>query len=83
MPNTMSDAVISVVITGRRMQSSESVIGQAPALRWRAARPAFRRTAATGRRSTTLSPPASPSAITDMPSKVRSTLTGWTWRRRP
>ena len=27
MPNAMIDAVISVVMTGRRMQSSESVIG--------------------------------------------------------
>ena len=32
-PNAMIDAVISVVMTGRRMQSSESVIDQAPALR--------------------------------------------------
>src|SRR5712672_3790855 len=31
-PKAMIDAVISVVITGRRMQSSESVIAQAPAL---------------------------------------------------
>src|SRR5213080_2411054 len=29
-PNAMIDAVMSVVITGRRMQSSESVIAQAP-----------------------------------------------------
>src|SRR5439155_19738996 len=34
-PNAMIDAVISVVITGRRMQSSESVIAQAPVLRAR------------------------------------------------
>src|SRR3954468_10375628 len=34
-PKAIIDAVISVVITGRRMQSSESVIGQAPALRAR------------------------------------------------
>src|SRR6267154_3858125 len=34
-PKAMIDAVISVVITGRRMQSSERVIAQAPALRAR------------------------------------------------
>src|SRR6195256_6764145 len=34
-PNAMIDAVISVVMTGRRMQSSERVIAQAPALRAR------------------------------------------------
>src|SRR5207244_9776110 len=32
-PKAIIDAVISVVITGRRMQSSESVIAQAPVLR--------------------------------------------------
>ena len=32
MPNAMIDAVISVVMTGRRMQSSESVIGSGPGL---------------------------------------------------
>src|SRR4030081_3782547 len=31
-PKAMIDAVISVVMTGRRIQSSESVIGYAPAL---------------------------------------------------
>src|SRR6478735_5581443 len=31
-PNAMIEAVIRVVMTGRRIQSSESVIGQAPAL---------------------------------------------------
>ena len=31
MPNAMIDAVISVVMTGRRMQSSDRVIGYAPA----------------------------------------------------
>src|SRR6202790_5875414 len=30
-PNAMIDAVISVVMTGRRIQSSESVIGYPPA----------------------------------------------------
>src|SRR3954447_2915830 len=34
-PNAMIDAVMSVVITGRRIQSSERVIAQAPALRAR------------------------------------------------
>ena len=34
-PNAMIDAVTSVVMTGRRMQSSERVIAQAPALRAR------------------------------------------------
>src|SRR6476620_11569405 len=31
-PNAMIEAVSSVVMTGRRIQSSDSVIGQAPAL---------------------------------------------------
>ena len=31
IPNAMIDAVISVVMTGRRIQSSDSVIGYAPA----------------------------------------------------
>src|SRR4051795_8269570 len=34
-PNAMIDAVISVVITGRRMQSSDRFMTQAPALRAR------------------------------------------------
>src|SRR5262249_56922025 len=34
-PKTISDAVISVVITGRRMQASEICMAQAPALRSR------------------------------------------------
>src|SRR6266403_5983473 len=34
-PNAMIDAVMSVVITGLRIQSSESVIAQAPVLRAR------------------------------------------------
>ena len=77
-PNAMIDAVNSVVITGRRMQSSERVIGQAPALGARGA---------TGVPSdnsncpsmTTSSPPVSPDATTDIPWKVRLTSTGWTW----
>src|ERR1022692_4531612 len=36
-PNTISDAVISVVITGRRMQASEICMGQTPLLRSRGA----------------------------------------------
>src|SRR3981081_2742561 len=38
-PNAIIDAVISVVITGRRMHSSDSVIAQAPALPARASIP--------------------------------------------
>ena len=34
-PNAMIDAVISVVMTGRRIQSSDSVMVYAPALRGR------------------------------------------------
>ena len=78
MPNAMIDAVISVVMTGRRMQSSDSVIGSGSRPCARAARPAFRPTAATGRRSPRSRRRTSPSAITEMPWKVRSTLTGWT-----
>src|SRR6476659_10809495 len=36
LPNAMIDAVMSVVMTGRRMQTSESVIGYAPAFLARA-----------------------------------------------
>src|SRR6266550_1063778 len=76
-PNAMIDAVISVVITGRRMQSSESVIAQAPVLR---ARGSTRDPSDSSNcpSTTTFSSPDSPSAITDVPWKVRSTFTGWT-----
>ena len=75
MPNAMIDAVISVVMTGRRMQSSDSVIGYAPAFLVRASTrdPSDSSNCPS---TTTLSSPASPSAITDMPCEVRSTLTG-------
>jgi hypothetical protein len=74
-PKAMIEAVSSVVITGRRIQSSESVIAQAPALGARGA---------TGVPSDnnncpsvmTSSPPASPVATTDIPWKVRLTVTG-------
>src|SRR5258707_7166824 len=74
-PNAMIDAVISVVITGLRMQSSESVIGYAPALRARGSTrdPSDNNNCPS---TTTLSPPDNPSDITDVPWKVRSTLTG-------
>src|SRR5712675_731589 len=76
-PNAMIDAVMSVVMTGRRMQSSESVIAYAPALRGRGS------TRVPSNSSncpsiTTLSSPDSPSEITETPWEVRSTLTGWT-----
>ena len=81
-PKAMIDAVISVVITGRRIQSSESVIAYAPALRRRGSTrdPSDSSNCPS---TTTFSSPDSPSEITDVPWKVRSTLTGWTWRRRP
>jgi len=76
-PNAIIDAVISVVITGRRMQSSESVIDQAPALRVRGST----RVPSDSNNwpsTTTLSSPDSPSEITDKPWSVRSTLIGCT-----
>ena len=76
-PNAMIDAVISVVITGLRIHSSESVIAYAPALRVRAS---TREPSDSNNwpSTTTLSSPDSPSDITDAPWKVRSTLTGCT-----
>src|SRR6202165_313068 len=76
-PNAMIDAVSNVVMTGRRIHSSERVIAQAPALGARGA---------TGVPSdnsnwpstTTSSPPASPAAMTEIPWNVRLTFTGWT-----
>src|SRR4051794_11244655 len=66
MPKAMIDAVISVVITGRRMQSSERVIAYAPALGVRASTrdPSDSNNWPS---TTTLSPPDSPSEITEMP----------------
>ena len=78
MPKAMIDAVISVVITGRRIQSFGKRHRSGPGLAGRAARPASRPTAATARRRTTVSPPVSPSRSPTCPAKVRSTLTGWT-----
>src|SRR6267154_5398949 len=68
-PKAMIDAVISVVITGRRMQSSESVIGYAPALGARGSTrdPSDNSSCPS---TTTLSPPLSPSDITDVPWEV-------------
>src|SRR5262245_24620406 len=73
-PKAMIVAVISVVITGRRIQSSESVIAYAPAFLVRDS------TRVPSDRSnwpsvTTLSPPDRPSEITDSPWTVRSTFT--------
>ena len=75
MPNAMIEAVMSVVMTGRRMHSSDSVIGQAPALGPRGA------TSVPSDNSScpsvmTSSPPDSPVAMTDKPWKVRATVTG-------
>src|SRR5215212_4151974 len=74
-PKAMIDAVSSVVITGRRIQSSDSVIDQAPALGARGA------TGVPSDNSNcpsvmTSSPPASPVATTDIPWNVRLTFTG-------
>ncbi len=74
-PNAMIDAVTSVVMTGRRMHSSDSVIDQAPALGARGW------TGVPSDNSNwpsmmTSSPPDSPVAMTDMPWKVRATVTG-------
>ena len=76
-PNAMIDAVISVVMTGRRIHSSESVIVYAPALRVRDSTrdPSDSNNCPS---TTTLSSPDRPSEITDEPWKVRSTLTGCT-----
>jgi hypothetical protein len=74
-PKAIIDAVISVVITGRRIHSSESVIAYAPALR---ARGSTRDPSDSNNcpSTTTLSSPDSPSEMTEIPWKVRSTLTG-------
>ena len=77
-PNAMIEAVSSVVMTGRRIQSSESVIDQAPALGARAAI-GVPSDNSNWPSVTTSSPPASPVAMTDIPRKVRLTLTGCTW----
>ena len=76
-PKAMIEAVRSVVITGRRIQSSERVIAQAPALGARGA------TGVPSDNSNwpstmTSSPPANPDATTEFPWKVRLTFTGWT-----
>ena len=65
-PNAMIDAVISVVITGRRMQSSESVIDYAPAL---CARGSTRDPSDSSNwpSTTTSSSPERPSEITEKP----------------
>src|SRR6266851_3701626 len=77
-PNAMIDAVIRVVMTGRRIQSSESVIGQAPALGARGATgvPSDNSNCPS---TMTSSPPDSPLSMTEIPWKVRLTLTGCTW----
>ena len=65
-PNAMIEAVMSVVITGRRIQSSESVIAQAPALRARGST-RVPSDSSNWPSTTTSSPPDSPSVITDCP----------------
>jgi hypothetical protein len=66
MPKAMIDAVINVVMTGRRIQSSESVMAQAPALRVRAStREPFDSSNCPS--TTTSSLPERPSEITDVP----------------
>jgi hypothetical protein len=77
-PKAMIDAVISVVITGRRIQSSESVMAYAPA--FFCARGSTRDPSDSNNcpSTTTVSSPDNPSAITEIPWKVRSTLTGCT-----
>ena len=76
-PNAMIEAVIRVVMTGRRMQSSESVIDQAPALGARGAIgvPSDNNNCPS---VMTSSPPPNPEVTTDIPWKVRLTFTGWT-----
>src|SRR6266481_7450925 len=76
-PNAMIEAVISVVITGRRIQSSESVIDYAPALRARGST-RVPSDSSNWPSTTTSSPPDKPSEITEMPWEVRSTFTGKT-----
>src|SRR6266436_3354451 len=73
-PNAMIDAVSKVVMTGRRIQSSESVIDQAPAL---GARGATGVPSDNSNWPSTIisSPPDRPEASTEMPWKVRLTLT--------
>ncbi len=73
-PNAMIEAVISVVMTGRRIQSSERVIGQAPALGARGATgvPSDNSNCPS---TMTSSPPDSPVATTEIPWKVRLTFT--------
>src|SRR3978361_1441902 len=63
-PNAIIDAVISSVTTGRRMQSSESVTGYAPALRARGStrEPSDNSSCPS---TTTSSPPDNPSVMTD------------------
>ena len=76
-PNAMIEAVIRVVMTGRRMQSSESVIDQAPALGAGGAIgvPSDNNNCPS---VMTSSPPPNPEVTTDIPWKVRLTFTGWT-----
>ena len=66
MPKAMIDAVSSVVITGRRMHSSDSVIDHTPALRLRVVTlvPCDSNSWPS---TTASSPPDSPSLITDSP----------------
>jgi hypothetical protein len=77
MPNAMIVAVMSVVITGRRMQSSESVMIYAPALRVRVSTrvPCV---SSSWPSTTTSSLPDNPEVITERPWNVRATCTGCT-----
>src|SRR5437762_3437434 len=66
-PKAIIDAVISVVITGRRIQSSDSVMAYAPAFFW--ARCSTRDPSDSNNcpSTTTLSSPDSPSEMTEVP----------------
>src|SRR6266480_3689562 len=76
-PNAMIEAVSSVVMTGQRIQSSESVIAQAPALGPRGAT-GVPSDSSSSPSTMTSSPPDNPLATTEIPWKVRLTLTGCT-----
>ncbi len=77
-PKAMIVAVIRMVMTGRRMQSSDRVIDQAPALAPRGATgvPSDNSNCPS---TMTSSPPVSPLATADNPWKVRLTVTFSRW----
>src|SRR5216684_5661757 len=77
MPNTMIDAVTSVVSTGRRMQVSDSVMGYDPTFGARMAT-FVPLESKSWPLTTTVSPPPRPLARTDSLPRTRATSTGWT-----